>query len=70
MNTRQIFELRQEINKFLEEHPEYRQFQKDIEARLKSAGNSHNRMALLNMMMQENVGRLAKLWRELSEKPE
>ena len=68
MDSQHIFELKQEINKFLDEHPEYREFQKEIEIKLKNAGNSHNRMAILNMMMAENIKSLSKLWSELSDK--
>ena len=56
--SEKIFELKQKINKLIEERPEYKQFQLDLETRLKNAGSSHNRMILLKMLMSENVLKL------------
>lgn len=53
-----IKELRAELNKLLEERPEYKPFQAEIDEALKKAGNSHNRMAYLHRRMRENLLKL------------
>lgn len=62
MDTEKIFRLQQEINKLLDEHPEYKPFQAEIQSKLKNAGNSHNRMVILKQMMSDRLIKLQELW--------
>ena len=49
---------------FLEQHPEYREFQKEIDRLLDKAGNSKNRMTILAMLME---GKLVELHQQLQK---
>jgi uncharacterized coiled-coil DUF342 family protein len=53
--TEKLFQAKQDLAKFLEEHPELRDFQAKIDASLKKCGNSHNRIAVLSQMMREKL---------------
>ncbi len=48
----------EEREKFLEEHPELRPLQEEIERRTKNAGTPENRMAIIEEMMMEKVREL------------
>lgn len=58
MDTRQIFEIKQQLNQFLEQHPHLKPLQAEIDMALKCAGNQNNRNVLLQVMMQEKVQEL------------
>ena len=49
---------------FLNQHPEYREYQKEIDRLLDKAGNMENRMAVLAMLME---GKLIELHQQLQE---
>jgi hypothetical protein len=49
---------------FLDRHPEYRQYQKEIDRLLDKAGTMENRMAVLAMLME---GKLLELHRQLQK---
>jgi len=58
MDTKRIFELQMEINRLLEERPEYKPLQEEITNKLKNAGNTHNRLVLMNKLLMEKVAEL------------
>ncbi len=45
----------QDRDRLLEEHPELRELQREIDRRMRSAGSFENRMAILTMMMRERL---------------
>lgn len=49
---------------FLEQHPEYREFQQEIDRLLDKAGSSENRMTILAMLME---GKLVELHQQLQK---
>ena len=55
MDTKKYFELKQELNKLLKNKPHLKKFQEEIERKLKSAGSSDNRMAILGSMMDDKT---------------
>ena len=58
MDTKKIFELKQEIQKLLRENPDLIPLQQEIDRRLKNAGNNHNRLVIIDQMMKEKVSEL------------
>lgn len=65
MNSQEVFKLKQEINSLLNERPEYKEFQNNLEMQLKNAGNNNNRMTLLKMLMINNIEILLNSLKEL-----
>lgn len=60
IDAKKIFEAKQALNNFLEEHPELKPYQDRIDEAMKKAGdNPHNRMAVLESMFLEQRDRLA-----------
>ncbi len=59
VDTRERFEkIRKAVgdrDRFLEEHPELKPLQEEIEKRLRSAGSIENRIAILRNMMDEKL---------------
>jgi hypothetical protein len=51
---------------FLERHPKYKAFQKEINSILDKAGSSENRMAVLSMLMEAKLLELQKELRHLN----
>ena len=66
MNTVDVFLRKQELNKFLNENPHLKETQLKIDALLKAAGSSHNRMALLANLMNNRMTELHKLNTDLA----
>ena len=60
IDTKKIFELKQEIYKLLQDKPELCALQDKIDTMLSAAGNQHNRCVLINRMMLESVNELRK----------
>ena len=62
MNVRQLEKMGQaaekEIQRLLKEHPEYGEYQAEIENRLAAAGSGQNRMAVLGFMMEAKLREL------------
>jgi uncharacterized coiled-coil DUF342 family protein len=58
IDTEHVFKLKQEINKLLEERPELRTLQAEIDAELSKAGNTSNRLIVSSAMM---LGKLREL---------
>jgi len=65
-----IFELKQELNAFLKEHPELKPLQEEIDKRLEGAGNQNNRLVIIHQMMMSKVAELSKTSKELQTKLE
>ena len=65
MNTKRYFELKQELNKFLEENPHLKELQKEIEEKLDKAGSDHNRMVVIQEMMMESLRDLGDNFKKL-----
>jgi methionine salvage enolase-phosphatase E1 len=55
MDTEKIWLAKQELNKFLREHPELADVQAMIEENLRRAGNQENRMAVLASFLRESL---------------
>lgn len=47
-----------ERDAFLRNHPQLRQFQRDIDKKLHGASSTHNRLALIHHLMMENFKKL------------
>ena len=45
-------------DRFLREHPELREFQRRLDARLNGAGSDHNRLVLIHELMMDSFGDL------------
>lgn len=60
-----IFELKNQLNLFLEEHPELKEMQLAIDLILNGANNQHNRCVLLQEMMKDRVNLLSEKMIEL-----
>lgn len=58
MDSERIFKLKRDLNEFLEQHPELRPMQEEIDRALAKAGNSNNRMSVLHGMMMDKVREL------------
>lgn len=57
--------LQGQLNKLLEQRPEYKEYQKMIESELKKAGdNRHNRMAILENLLHEKRKELIASWED------
>lgn len=67
IDEEKIFSLNRQINELLDERPEYKVLQKQIRERLRNAGNSHNRLVLINKMMMEKVKELQKALEDLNK---
>lgn len=68
MDSEKIFQLKQQINKLLEERPELKEFQKEIDKTLSQYGDDkHKRMVALEQMMYDHMHRLTYHMRELSK---
>ena len=50
-----MFLLKQELNKFLDEHPELKPMQAEIDNLLAGAGSQHNRNVFLSYMMRDKL---------------
>lgn len=60
IDTEKIFQLKQEINKLLEQKPELKELQKKIDYELEKAGNQQNRCAVISEMMIDSFKELNK----------
>lgn len=49
------FEAKLRLNKFLEEHPELKEKQKEIEKELNKANSKQNRLAIMQSLFYEQV---------------
>ena len=58
MDSERMFKLKRELNEFLEQHPELRTMQAEIDKALAKAGNANNRMSVLHGMMMDKVREL------------
>jgi len=65
IDTAALFKAKQALNAFLEDHPELKDFQKEIDGNLNMSGNSQNRIAILTAMMRKNVSDLANKFNEI-----
>lgn len=66
VDFKKIKECREEINKLIQERPELKSYQEEIDRELAKAGNNkHNRMAVLENLMMEKIIELKKQWAEL-----
>ena len=61
MDLMHIWELKQEINKLLEERPELRPLQEELEAELRKVGSKENRAALAYSLMVSKLNELNEL---------
>ena len=69
IDTKNIFLLKQEINKLLQEKPELRELQEKIDLELKKAGNNQiNRCVIISQMMMESLKELNENLQELIKK--
>ena len=55
-----------ERDSFLEKHPHLKEFQKEIDRRMRGAGSFENRMAILMMMIDGKMAELRENLEELS----
>lgn len=58
IDTKKIFELKQELARLLAERPEYKPFQEKIDEIIRNAGSHHNACVLLTQMMRDNMRQL------------
>jgi len=62
LNEQELEEIgraaRKERDRLLEERPELKEYQKEIDRLLKNAGNLENRMAVLGLMMESKLKEL------------
>ena len=66
-----IKELREEINKLLEEHPELRPLQEEIDSELSKCGNdTQRRNAKIQEMMMNTWYKIVPTWNEFAESKE
>ena len=56
-----------ERDRFLEDHPELRDLQKEIDQRLNGAETDHNRLVLMNQLMMESFLKLDEKLQSLRE---
>ena len=61
-----ILDLKRKINDLLEKHPEYKDFQREIESKLNNAGSQHNRLVLIQSMLIDSVKELQNKCNELN----
>lgn len=66
MDSEQIWLAKQELNKFLREHPELADVQAMIEENLRKAGSQENRMAVLAALLRESLIELSKALKKMS----
>ena len=67
INFTLIKKYREEINKLLDEKPEYRLYQNYIDSIIRNSGSSHNACVLLQIKMKEKVAELQKVCYDLQE---
>lgn len=60
-----VFRYKKAIADLLEERPEYRPYQEEIERKLKASGNQHNRLVLIKMLLYDKLKELELALREL-----
>lgn len=65
-----VFKAKRELHEFLRKNPELKFYQKRVEVTLKKAGSSHNRIVMLNRLIDDNLQNLQKQLLELSKKLE
>lgn len=58
MDIKRVFELKQQLNAFLNEHPELKPLQAKIDQVLAGAGSQANRNVLLHNMMKKSTNDL------------
>jgi len=67
MDSMAMFKAKQELNQFLQDHPELRDLQTCIDETLRKAGpDVHNRLAAFNVIVRETARELAHRLTELS----
>ena len=67
MDSKKIFELKQEIQRLLKERPEYIPLQKKIEERMKGAINQNNRLTIIRDMMMDSFMEMNESLKQLSD---
>ena len=55
-----------ERSRFLEQYPQYQEFQRDIDKMLDKAGSADNRMAVLAMLIEGKLVEMSQQFRTLS----
>jgi hypothetical protein len=68
INTKELFEGKKRLNAFIEEHPELKELQAEIDTMFSSAGTSQNRMALLERKIKDMINQLTAAVTELEKK--
>ncbi len=59
-------ELREELEAFLDKNPHLRKFQKELDNKRKSAGNSENRLIIMNQLMTDKFHELNEVLRNFT----
>lgn len=68
--TKNVFEAKRELTAFLKKHPEMKFYQKNIDETLRKAGSNHNRIVMLNRLINDNLQELQKQLLDLKKKLE
>lgn len=56
--TISVEEAMRELDELLQQNPDLKEYQHEIERRLNAAGNFDNRMAVISLMMEANMANL------------
>lgn len=65
--SKELFEAKMELNRFLEEHPHLKPFQAKLDSQLNNAGSNHNRMVILKSMLFSKLYELERALNNLIE---
>lgn len=68
MDTKLIFQIKQEINELIKKHPDLKNVQAELDVRLHAAGNANNRLVLMNEILFKSVQSLNNALEELLKK--
>jgi len=67
MNTEEYFKAKQRLSEFIASEPRAAALQQEIDAKLKAAGNSHNRLIIIHNMMMDKFYELRAALTDLNQ---
>jgi DNA repair exonuclease SbcCD ATPase subunit len=68
IDKQQYFKAKQQLQQFLDKHPEMKQLQQKIDKALENAGSIENRLTIISTMMFQSLEQLNQQLNEVKQK--
>jgi uncharacterized coiled-coil DUF342 family protein len=68
IDKQQYFKAKQQLQQFLDQHPEMKQLQQKIDKALENAGSIENRLTIISTMMFQSLDQLNQQLNEVKQK--